>query len=71
MRRHFFNGWIPLHRIAVLANLHGGGGKFCKVVSGRSWSLLLVVRDRSMPSVPEGQRPTMRQAIDDADRGRG
>lgn len=66
MRRHFFNGWIPLHRIAVLANLHGGGGKFRKVAAGRNWSLLLVRRDDSIPSVPPADRPTLREAIDAA-----
>lgn len=68
MGRRFFEGWIPLHRLATLTNLWGGAGKFRKVAAGRNWSLLLVRRDDSTPPVPPEQRPTLREAIDNADR---
>lgn len=67
IRRHFFKGWIPIHRIGVLANLYGGAGKFCTLVAGRRWSILLVRRDRLMQAVPVGDRPTLRNAIDEID----
>jgi hypothetical protein len=67
LRTHFFRGWIPIRRIAVLAHLHGGAAKFCNVASGRSWSLVLIRRDRTMPAVPHAERISMREAIDQAD----
>ncbi|MEU8158156.1 hypothetical protein AB0B94_31260 [Micromonospora sp. NPDC048986] len=66
-RSHFFRGWIPVNRIGVLANLYGGAGKFCTLVAGRRWSILLVRRDRSMPAVPVGERPTLHEAISEVD----
>lgn len=62
-----FRGWIPLHRLPVLTNLHGGAAKFCTLASGRRWSILLIRHDPTMPAVPAVQRPTLRQAIDNAD----
>ncbi|MBF9135168.1 hypothetical protein I0C86_40530 [Plantactinospora sp. S1510] len=67
LRRHFFKGWIPIRRIAVLANLYGGAGRFCTLVSGRTWMVLLVRRDRSMPAVPEAERLTFAEALEQAD----
>lgn len=64
---HSFRGWIPIRRIAVLAHLHGGAAKFCTVASGRSWSLVFIRRDRSMPAVPRSERISMREAIEQAD----
>lgn len=68
MGRHFLEPWIPLRRISVLRHSWGGAGKFRKLAAGRNWSLLLVRRDRTLPSVPVAERPTLRQAVSDADR---
>jgi hypothetical protein len=65
--RRLFQPWIPIGRISVLANLHGGAARFRTIVAGRSWALLWVRKDRSMPAVPPKDRPTMREAIDQAD----
>lgn len=67
IRSHFFKGWIPIHRIAVLANLYGGAGRFCTLVAGRGWAVLLVRRDQSMPAVPAAERLTFGEALDLAD----
>lgn len=65
--RRLLQPWIPIGRISVLANLHGGAARFRTIVAGRSWALLLVRKDLSMPAVPHEDRPTMREAIDRAD----
>lgn len=64
----FLEGWIPLHRIRVLANLYGGAARFRTLASGRRWSILLIRHDPSMPAVPPGERPTLAEAIEEADR---
>lgn len=64
----FRRGWIPLHRLPVLTNLWGGAGRFRAIASGRRWSILLIRHDPTLPAVPADQRPTLRQAIDEADR---
>lgn len=63
----FFRGWMPLHRIPVLTNLWGGAGKFGTIAAGRRWSILLIRHDPTAPAVPTDERPTLRQAMDDAD----
>ncbi|MGI5144813.1 hypothetical protein ACQEVC_45600 [Plantactinospora sp. CA-294935] len=65
--RRLLQPWIPIRRIAVLANLHGGAARFRTIIAGRSWALLFVRKDPSMPAVPPEERPTMREAIDQAD----
>jgi hypothetical protein len=65
--RRLLQPWIPIGRISVLANLHGGAARFRTIVAGRSWALLWVRRDLSMPATPPESRPTMREAIDQAD----
>jgi hypothetical protein len=63
----FFRGWIPIHRLPVLTNLHGGAAKFCTLASGRRWSILLIRHDPTMPATPVDHRPTLQQATADAD----
>ncbi|MGA4726278.1 hypothetical protein ACPB67_02560 [Micromonospora taraxaci] len=61
------HGWIPVRRISVLAHLYGGAGRFRALAAGRSWSIILIRRDRSMPAVPVAERITLAEAIRDAD----
>jgi hypothetical protein len=65
--RRLLQPWIPIGRISVLAHLHGGAARFRTIVAGRSWALLWVRKDPSMPAVPPDARPSMREAIDRAD----
>jgi hypothetical protein len=68
---HTFAGWIPIRRIGALANLHGGAARFCTLLAGRTWAIVLIRRDRTMPSAPAEQRPTLREAIRQAEAAAG
>lgn len=62
--------WIPIHRIAALAHLWGGAGKWRPLVSARSWSILLITHDPTAMSAPDDRLPTLKEAIEAADRRR-
>lgn len=59
---------FPIRRIAALVHAYGGAARFRALAAGRTWAVLLVLKDPSMPAVPPEQRPTLREAIDVADR---
>ncbi|WP_213452872.1 hypothetical protein [Rhizomonospora bruguierae] len=57
----------PLRRIAVLAHLFGGAGRFRAIAAGRGWAIVLICRDRNMPAVPAAERISLTEAIRQAD----
>lgn len=60
-------GWTPIRRIAVLAHLFGGAGRFRTIAAGRGWAIVLIRRDRTMPAVPVAERISLAEAIREAD----
>lgn len=66
-RKYFYQGWMPIRYIAALAHLHGGAAKWCTVFSTRKVSLILIRRDESLPHIPESERITLREVLDQID----
>lgn len=66
----FMEGWVPIHRMAVLSYLWRGAGRFRRMVGCRSWSIFLVCHDPTGVHAPADRLPTLDEAIAEADERR-